>query len=102
MSTSRLFCLRRAWHRNLLSRGRGKRRRICLQLEGAGQSRWVNASLLPPCLFVTTAMQLAMMAAAKWHCVLVANLAPERRQGPFGPRFQFGCFKVRRIEVILA
>jgi hypothetical protein len=51
---------------------------MCLQPQGAGQSRGVNASLLPPCRFVTTAMQLAMMAAAKRYCVLVADLAPER------------------------
>ncbi len=50
---------------------------MCLQPQGAGRSRWVNASRLPPCRFVATAMQLAMMAAAERHCELVADLATE-------------------------
>ena len=53
------------------------RQRMCLQPQGAGGSHRVNASLLPPCRFVPTAMQLAMMAATKRHCVLVADLATE-------------------------
>ena len=67
-------------HRKLLCPGRGTdRQRMCLQPQGAGRSHWVNASPLPPCRFVSTAMQLTMMAAAKWHCVLVADLATECR-----------------------
>lgn len=67
-------------HRKLLYPCHGTdRQRMCLQPQGAGRSHWVNVSLLPPCRFVSTAMQLAMMAAAKRHCVLVADLATECR-----------------------
>ncbi len=51
------------------------RQRMCLQPKRAGRCCRVNASLLPPCRFVATAMQLAMMAAAKRRCVLIADLA---------------------------
>jgi hypothetical protein len=50
---------------------------MCLQPEDACGSGRVNAGFLPPCRFVSTAMQLAMMAAAKRHCVLVADLPTE-------------------------
>jgi len=44
----------------------------------AGGSGRINASLLPPCRFVATSMDLAMMTATKRHCELVADLAAER------------------------
>ena len=50
---------------------------MCLQPKGAGRSSWVNCSLLPPRRFVAAAMQLAMMGAAKWHRILIADLATE-------------------------
>jgi hypothetical protein len=50
---------------------------MCLQPEGAGRTRWINASLLPPSRFVPTAGQLAMMTAAKRHRELIADLPTE-------------------------
>ena len=52
-----------------------RRQRMCLQPQGRARSR-VNAGLCTMPL-VPTAMQLAMMAAAKRHCVFVADLATE-------------------------
>jgi hypothetical protein len=40
-------------------------------------TRWVNASIFPPGGFITTAMGLAMMAAAQRHGELIADLATE-------------------------
>jgi hypothetical protein len=49
-----------------------------LQPQRAGGGGRVNASLLPPCRFVATAMDFAMMAAAERHGEFVADLSPER------------------------
>lgn len=53
------------------------RQRMFQQPEGASRSCRVNASLLPTSHFITMAMQFAMVAAAKWHFVFVANLPTE-------------------------
>ena len=65
--TNGLLCLRRETGQ----------KRMGLQPQRAGRSGWVNANLLPPSRFVSSPMQLAMMAAAKRHCELVADLATE-------------------------
>ena len=49
-----------------------------LQPQRAGGDTRINASLLPPCRFVATAMDLAMMAAAERHGELIADLAAKR------------------------
>jgi hypothetical protein len=49
-----------------------------LQPKLASGSGRINASLLPPCRFVATSMDLAMMTATERHCELVADLAAER------------------------
>ena len=49
-----------------------------LQPKFAGGCGRINASLLPPCRFVATSMDLAMMTATERHCELVADLAAER------------------------
>ena len=46
--------------------------------ERAGSDRGINASLAPPCGFVTVAMDFSMMAAAQRHCELIADFATER------------------------
>jgi hypothetical protein len=38
------------------------RQRMGLQPERAGSDGWINASVFPPCGFITTAMDLAMMS----------------------------------------
>jgi len=46
-----------------------------LQPERAGSDGRINASLFPPCGFITTAMGLAMMAAAQRHGKFIADLS---------------------------
>ena len=49
-----------------------------LQPQRAGGDGWIDTGLFPPCGFITTAMDLAMMAAAQRDDEFVAHLAPER------------------------
>src|SRR5262249_27848244 len=44
----------------------------------AGDGEWVDAGLFPPSTFVTDAMHLPMMYAAKWDYEFVAGFAAER------------------------
>ena len=55
------------------------RKRMRLEPQSAGGSRRIDAGSLPPCRFVATTMNLAMMAAAERHSELVAHLAAKRR-----------------------
>ena len=48
-----------------------------LQPKRTGSDSRLNASICPPCGFITRAMGLAMMAAAERHYELIADLAPE-------------------------
>ena len=48
-----------------------------LQPKRAGGNGRINASLFPPCGFITTAMGLAMMAAAQRHGKFIADLSTE-------------------------
>ena len=49
-----------------------------LQPQHTGGGGWIDASLSPPCRFVATAMDLAMMAAAERHGELIADLPAKR------------------------
>ena len=40
-------------------------------------SRGINADLCPPCSFVTTSMDFAVMSTAQWHRELITHLASE-------------------------
>ena len=51
--------------------------RVRLQPERAGSDSRINAGIFPPCGFIATAMDLAMMAAAQRHGELIADLATE-------------------------
>ena len=57
---------------------RSCRQRMRLQPQRAGSDGWINAGLFPPCGFIATAMDLAMMASAQRHGELIAHLAAER------------------------
>ena len=48
------------------------------QPQRAGSDGRIDASLFPPCGFIATAMDLAMMAPAQRHGELIADLAAER------------------------
>jgi hypothetical protein len=49
-----------------------------LQAESASGDAGINADLFPPSRFITGAMDLTMVSAAKWHCELVTDLAAQR------------------------
>jgi hypothetical protein len=49
-----------------------------LKPQRAGGGGRIDASFLPPCRFVATAVDLAMMAAAERHGELIADLATKR------------------------
>jgi hypothetical protein len=49
-----------------------------LKPKRTGSTGRINASIFPPSDFIATAMDLAMMAAARRHGELIADLAPER------------------------
>ena len=49
-----------------------------LQPQRAGGDGWNDTGLFPPSGFITTAMDLAMMAAAQRDDEFVAHLAPQR------------------------
>jgi hypothetical protein len=42
----------------------------------------IDAQLFPSCLFITTPVNLSMMAAPQGNCELVADLAAKRDPGP--------------------
>jgi hypothetical protein len=46
--------------------------------ERTGGGRRINASLLPPCLLIAMAMDLAMMAPAEWYDEFIASFPPKR------------------------
>jgi hypothetical protein len=48
-----------------------------LQPQASGSDGRINASIFPPCGFISTAMDLAMMASAQRHGELIADLAAE-------------------------
>ena len=39
---------------------------------------WLNAELCPPCCFVATSMNFAVMSTAQWHRELITHLASKR------------------------
>jgi hypothetical protein len=47
-----------------------------LQPQRAAGGTRIDAGLFPPCHFVATAVDLAMMPAAEWHGKLIAYLRP--------------------------
>ena len=56
----------------------GGRQRMGLKPKRPGCSRRIGTGLLPPCRFVTAAMDFAMVSAAEWHGEFVAHLAAKR------------------------
>ena len=48
-----------------------------LQPQAPGGDGRINASIFPPCGFIATAMDLAMMASAQRHRELIADLTAE-------------------------
>ncbi len=54
------------------------RERMTFQPEDTSGNGGVNTRLCPPCRFITTAMNLAMMAAAQRDSELIADLAAKR------------------------
>ena len=50
-----------------------------LQPQRAGGDGWNDTGVFPPSGFITTAMHLAMMAAAQRDDEFVAHFAPKRR-----------------------
>jgi hypothetical protein len=52
--------------------------RMCCQPKHTCCDRRINARLVPPGYFVTTAVDLAMMTPAQRHGELIAYLPPER------------------------
>ena len=51
---------------------------MAVQPERAGGGSRINAKLFPPGGFIAVAMDLAVMAATKWDCILVTDLAAQR------------------------
>ena len=49
-----------------------------LQPQASGSDGRINASIFPPCGFISTAMDLAMMASAQRHGELISDLTAER------------------------
>src|ERR1700733_7834489 len=51
---------------------------MAFEPEEASRLGWINHPLRPPACFIAAAMDLAMMAPAKWHGKFVAYFAAER------------------------
>jgi hypothetical protein len=48
------------------------------QPKGAGDIRWIDADIFPPCDLVATVMDFAVMTPAQRHGELIAHLTPQR------------------------
>jgi hypothetical protein len=55
-----------------------KRQRMAFQPERAGNRCRINAKPFPPGSFIAVTMDLAVMAATKWDCIFVTDLAAQR------------------------
>jgi len=51
---------------------------MAFEPQRASRHRRVYASLPPPCGFIATAMDLAMVSSTQWDDELIADLASER------------------------
>ena len=51
---------------------------MCLAPQGVCYSEWINAGLCPPCCFVATSMNIAVMSSAQWHRELITHVASKR------------------------
>ena len=54
------------------------RERVCLAPQSVCHPEWINADLCPPCCFVATSMNFAVMSTAQWDRELITHLASER------------------------
>ena len=51
------------------------RERMCLAPQSVCHPEWLNADLCPPCCFVATSMNFAVMSTAQWDRELITHLA---------------------------
>jgi hypothetical protein len=51
---------------------------MTLQPQDTGGNGRINARPFPPCRFIATAVNFAMMAATQWDRELIADFAAER------------------------
>ena len=58
-----------------LQRETQSRERMCLAPQSVCHPEWLNADLCPPCCFVATSMNFAVMSAAQWDRELITHLS---------------------------
>jgi hypothetical protein len=51
---------------------------MAFQPQGTRENGRINAQLFPPCRFIATAVDLAMMATTQGDCELIADFAAKR------------------------
>jgi hypothetical protein len=51
---------------------------MAFQPQGTSGNGWINADLFPPCHFIATAVDLAMMATTQGDRELIADFAAKR------------------------
>ena len=51
--------------------------RMCLAPQSVCHPEWLNADLCPPCCFVATSMNFAVMSTAQWDRELITDLSSE-------------------------